>query len=261
MTYPSGLRRDEAATVAQQFGVALEQVHRDHLISAILAALQTHADDLIFFGGTALARTYLYSGRLSEDIDLIAVTDRRSVAHAISRTIERALRVTHGRVNWTVALADTRDTEPASLITDDGVMVRVQLLSAQGYPPWPTAVHDIHQRYSDISPTRLRTPVRDSFAGWKTAAWFERHAPRDLYDLWALALAGALTTSAARAVRDAHRSRTAAGSHVLAGTGRSGLAGAAIRTDAPHHQSRGSAEDRPLGLVVRSILTLDRRDG
>ena len=123
MTYPSGLRRDEAATVAQQFGVALEQVHRDHLISAILAALQTHADDLIFFGGTALARTYLYSGRLSEDIDLIAVTDRRSVAHAISRTIERALRVTHGRVNWTVALADTRDTEPASLITDDGVIV------------------------------------------------------------------------------------------------------------------------------------------
>src|SRR5438034_1286414 len=56
MTYPSGLRRDEAATVAQQFGVALEQVHRDHLISSILVALQAHADELIFFGGTALAR-------------------------------------------------------------------------------------------------------------------------------------------------------------------------------------------------------------
>jgi hypothetical protein len=37
-------------------------------------------------------------------------------------------------------------------------------------------VHDIDQRYSDIAPTRLRTPVRDSFAAWKTAAWFERHA-------------------------------------------------------------------------------------
>jgi hypothetical protein len=147
MTYPSGLRRDEAATVAQQFGVALGQVHRDHLISSILAALQAHAGDLIFFGGTALARTYLPAGRLSEDIDLIAVTDRRSVPHAISRTIERALRVTHGRVNWT---------------------------------------------------TRLLTPVRDSFAAWKTAAWFERHAPRHLYDLWALAVAGALTTSAAQ---------------------------------------------------------------
>jgi predicted nucleotidyltransferase component of viral defense system len=198
MTYPSGLLRDEATNVAQQFGVALEQVHRDHLISSILAALQAHADDLIFFGGTAVARTYLPSGRLSEDIDLIALTDRGSVARAISHTIERALRVTHGRVNWTVALAEIRDTEPASLVTADGLMVRVQLLSAQGYPLWPTAVHDIDQRYSDIPPTRLRTPVRDSFAGWKTAAWFERHAPRDLYDLWALALAGALTTSAAQ---------------------------------------------------------------
>lgn len=56
MTYPSGLRREEAAAVTQQLGVALEQVHRDHLISSILAALQAHRDDLIFFGGTALAR-------------------------------------------------------------------------------------------------------------------------------------------------------------------------------------------------------------
>jgi len=198
MTYPSGLSREEAATLAQQFGVAVEQVHRDHLISSILAALQTHAADLIFFGGTALARTYLPAGRLSEDIDLIAVTDRRPLARGISATIERALRVTHGRVDWTVALADIGDVEPASLVTADGLMVRVQLLSAHGYPPWPTAVHDIDQRYSDIAPTRLRTPVRDSFAAWKTAAWFERHAPRDLFDLWALALNGALTTSAAQ---------------------------------------------------------------
>jgi predicted nucleotidyltransferase component of viral defense system len=198
MTYPSGLIRDEAAAVAQEFGVALDQVHRDHLISSILAALQVHADDLIFFGGTALARTYLPAGRLSEDVDLIALADRRLVARAISRTIDRALRVTHGRIDWTVALQDIRDTQPASLVTDDGLIVRVQLLRALEYPPWPTAVHDIYQRYSDIAPTRLRTPVRDSFAGWKTAAWFERHAPRDLFDLWALATSGALTSTAAR---------------------------------------------------------------
>jgi len=198
MTYPSGLIRDEASAVAQEFGVALEQVHRDHLISSILAALQAHIDELIFFGGTALARTYLRHGRLSEDVDLIAVADRRSVARAVTRTIDRALRVTHGRVDWTVDLADVGDTEPASLVTTDGHLVRIQLLRAAGYPPWPTAVHDIYQRYSDIPPTRLRTPTRDSFAAWKTAAWFERRAPRDLYDLWALALAGALTRSAAR---------------------------------------------------------------
>ena len=197
MTYPSGLNLDEAATVAATFGVALDQVRRDYLISLVLAALQAHRDDLIFFGGTALARTYLTDGRLSEDIDLIAVTDRRAVAHAISRTIDRALRVTHGRATWSVPLADIRDTDPATLRTEDGMSVRVQLLKAQGYAPWPTIVQNIHQRYSDVPPTRLRTPTRDSFAAWKTEAWFDRHAPRDLYDLWALAKIGAMTPSAA----------------------------------------------------------------
>jgi hypothetical protein len=95
-------------------------------------------------------------------------------------------------------LADIRDTEPASLVTTDGLIVRIQLLRAQGYPSWPTAVHDICQRYSDIASTRLRTPTRDSFAASKTAAWFERRAARDPYDLWALTVAGGLTSSAAR---------------------------------------------------------------
>ena len=73
-----------------------------------------------------------------------------------------------------------------------------QLLRAEGYPAWPIAAHDIYQRYSDVPSARLRTPTRDSFAAMKTAAWFERRAPRDLYDLWALAGVGALTRSAAQ---------------------------------------------------------------
>lgn len=197
MKYPTGLNSEEASTVAAQFGVALDQVRRDYLISLVLVALQAHTDDLIFFGGTALARTFLTGGRLSEGIDLMSVTDRPTTAHAISRTIDRALRVSHGRVTWSVPLADIRDTDPATLLTEDGMSVRIQLLKAQGYPPWPTMVHDIQQRYSDLPPTRLRTPTRDSFAAWKTAAWFDRHAPRDLYDLWALAKIGAMTRSAA----------------------------------------------------------------
>lgn len=94
-------------------------------------------------------------------------------------------------------LADLRDIDPATLRTDDGISVRVKLLNAQGYAPWPTIVQDIHQRYGDVPPTRLRTPTRDSFAAWKTEAWFDRHAPRDLFDLWGLAKIGAMTRSAA----------------------------------------------------------------
>ncbi|MPZ96098.1 MAG: nucleotidyl transferase AbiEii/AbiGii toxin family protein, partial [Propionibacteriales bacterium] len=40
-------------------------------------------------------------------------------------------------------------------------------------------------------------PTVESFAGWKTAAWHDRAAARDLYDLWALAERGSLTAAAA----------------------------------------------------------------
>jgi predicted nucleotidyltransferase component of viral defense system len=46
---------DEAATVAEMFGVADEQVRRDHLLSHLLAVLSRHLPDaVVFFGGTAL---------------------------------------------------------------------------------------------------------------------------------------------------------------------------------------------------------------
>jgi len=51
------LDHDEAASVAERFGVAFEQVRRDHLISHLLAALSARLSDrLVLFGGTALAR-------------------------------------------------------------------------------------------------------------------------------------------------------------------------------------------------------------
>ena len=56
----AGLDLEEARTIAQRFGVAIEQVRRDHLISHILAGVsRAHRDKVMFFGGTALARTML----------------------------------------------------------------------------------------------------------------------------------------------------------------------------------------------------------
>jgi predicted nucleotidyltransferase component of viral defense system len=72
---------DERDSIAAQFGVPTEQVERDHLISHVLAFLSTTLGEQVqFIGGTALARTHLPGGRLSEDIDLIAIDDRKSVA-------------------------------------------------------------------------------------------------------------------------------------------------------------------------------------
>src|ERR1035437_7763140 len=68
--------------VAARFGVGMEQVRRDHLISHVLAAISSavSTEELVFFGGTALSRTHLADARLSEDIGLIARIGRREVA-------------------------------------------------------------------------------------------------------------------------------------------------------------------------------------
>ena len=40
-------------------------------------------------------------------------------------------------------------------------------------------------------------PTLPALSGWKDAAWSDRSAPRDLYDLWALNQINALTAQAA----------------------------------------------------------------
>jgi predicted nucleotidyltransferase component of viral defense system len=194
-----GLDANEARTVADRFGVAVEQVRRDHLISHILAALSaSHGEQVIFFGGTALARTHLPTGRLSEDIDLIATGVRRETAATIQQTLQRALRRSHGRISWAPGLTAVRDTDAAVIAADEAQLtVRIQLLDRHGYPPWPTEMHAIQQRYSDADAATLRVPTASSFAAWKTVAWHDRHASRDLWDLRALAQRGDITERAA----------------------------------------------------------------
>lgn len=59
-------------------------------------------------------------------------------------------------------------------------------------------VTDIEQRYSDAPPARMRVLTPAAFVAAKLAAWIDRHASRDLYDLWALAKAGRIDVEAAR---------------------------------------------------------------
>jgi Nucleotidyl transferase AbiEii toxin, Type IV TA system len=191
------LAHEEAAATAERFGADDVQVRRDHLLSHLLAALsQQAADDVVFFGGTALARTHLPDGRLSEDVDLLARGPRSDIAATVERVLAVGARREYGRLSWQPALTAVRDTQPAVLVSGDGLGLRVQLLSSAGYPSWPTEWRTLVQRYSDASPARLQVPTRAAFAAWKTVAWAERGLPRDLYDLWGLAEIGAIDADA-----------------------------------------------------------------
>jgi predicted nucleotidyltransferase component of viral defense system len=198
MTTPVGLQPADLAEVMARFGVSEAQVRRDHAISHILATLsRRHRDSVIFFGGTALSRTYLLDERLSEDIDLIAIGHRDDLADVLAADIDAALLRTHGRLTWSPRWSRNSDVEPAVAVTLDGVAINLQLLRGERYEPWPTQMHEIEQRYRDAPPATLRVPTLASFAGWKAVAWIDRGAPRDLYDLWALTKVGALNAESA----------------------------------------------------------------
>ena len=191
------LEENDLRHVQTQFGVAEEQVRRDHTISHALAAISTLGfDDFVFFGGTALSRTHLTGLRLSEDIDLIALGPRTEVANRMQKVLEKQLRRSLGAATLTPALAETRHLDPAVLDVG-GHNIQIQLLSSVGYPAWPTEITNIEQRYRDAPPAKMRVLTPAAFVASKLASWHDRAAPRDLYDLWAMAESGMIDREAA----------------------------------------------------------------
>lgn len=198
------LEPDELAAVASAYGVAEAQVRRDHLISHVLLALSAMEVPVVFFGGTALARTFLtdpaIGARLSEDVDL-CTAERADVAAEIDERLPKLLRREFPGTTWDPPLRTGRAVDPGHVVTGDGLRVRVQLLDAtrhHAFGEWPTAIRPVDPRYRDIKRgIELTVPTLMSFAGMKTAAWLDRGKARDLYDLWGLSVLGALTAEAA----------------------------------------------------------------
>lgn len=192
------MNTDERDVVAAQFGVATEQVERDHLISHVLAFLSSNVGDRVhFIGGTALARTHLPEGRLSEDIDLIAIDERKSVATALDAALPRALSRSHGRLTLEPLLGSIASNLPATLRTASGLSVRIQLLSSRDRIVWPSERRVLVQRYADAPAAELLVPTLPAFAASKTSTWADRKGARDLWDLWALSELGAIDSQAA----------------------------------------------------------------
>jgi predicted nucleotidyltransferase component of viral defense system len=182
--------------------VSVEQVERDHLISHLLAFLSREFGDRVhFIGGTALARTYLPDGRLSEDVDLIAVGNRKDLAADLDVALPRALARTHGRLTIEPVLSRTADAVPVLLRPGFGGAIRMQLLSGRERVGWPTERRRLVQRYADAPPAQLSVPTLPAFAASKTATWADRRAARDLWDLWALSRLGAIDAAARRLFR------------------------------------------------------------
>jgi len=194
------LTPEDAAVWADRFGVAEDQIRHDFVISHLLAAIARHADRVVFFGGTALSRTFLPDLRLSEDIDLLSVGARMPVAPLLDEAIRASLEPGFGPVTADPWLADARHDTDGCVFHVGGIDVKLQLIDGTDYTPWPTQTSTVMLRYAGLPDVAMTTLTPASFVCAKTLAWSEptRNAPRDLYDLWALAQRGYVDADAAR---------------------------------------------------------------
>ena len=191
----------DSQRVQKLFDASQVQVDRDHAISHVLAALQRVRTQFVFFGGTALSRTFLTAGRLSEDIDLYSA-DRRSLCRELDE-LPGLIKEEFPRTAWNVMPSQTVDPQSSLLVCDSSTQIKVQAVDSvfRGWANVPIVLTSIHQRFSDVPATNLFTPTFDGFVAMKALVWFDRRLARDLFDLEALSHKGDVTEGARELVK------------------------------------------------------------
>lgn len=204
----------EVAEIAGRHGVPESQIWRDWVVSHLLHALGEiqHETSVVFYGGTALCRTWCRDLRYSEDVDLLVV-DFPGAADLIQRRLTRLVRRELPDLSWGPPLRTNR-TITTNALTENRT-VKVQFVEQRPREDQiPTTIAPVTLRYSDLPATvDLRVPTAEGFAAMKLMAWHQRQAPRDLFDLAALAEIGAITAAALDLTE--HVSGTRIGSRVL----------------------------------------------
>ncbi len=192
----------EAERVQKLFGSTAAQVRRDHAISHVLAALEDIRGEVVFFGGTALSRTFLTQGRLSEDINLYS-QDRQTLIRELDQ-LPDLIAQEFPRAFWELRPSQAVDPHAALLVCDTSIQIQVQILDShsRGWQRIPTELTFINQRYSDVNATSLVVPAFDGFVAMKALAWFKRGVPRDLFDLEGLYRVGPVTKTARDLISD-----------------------------------------------------------
>lgn len=195
------IEADELRARATETGTSVAQVRKDHLVSHLLYGLQGRTG-VVFFGGTALNRSFVAGRRLSEDIDLYRASDAPAPPDDITEWLASATRrdFPELRIDRHGASGDVLNF---TALADD-LSVRVQVVGPRHETSrLPATAFPVEMRFSDLPATaEILIPTIDSFTAMKLSAYEERFTARDLFDLGSLSDLGAIRPEAVRLLRD-----------------------------------------------------------
>jgi predicted nucleotidyltransferase component of viral defense system len=187
---PSEMRAWAART-----GTTEAQIRKDHLVSHLLRGLEGR-EGIVLYGGTALNRTHVQGRRLSEDIDLYRTHGSPADPDDLTAWLGSATRREFPdlRIEPTGVRGDVLDFAARA----DDLSVKIQIVG-QRYErsKLPVSASPVELRYSDLPPSvEIVVPTLGSFTAMKLAAYEDRFAPRDLFDLGSLDVVGAIDAEA-----------------------------------------------------------------
>lgn len=177
------ITRAEIRRRAKELDVLETHVDRDYVMSHLLARISTAFPELIFRGGTALARVYWPDFRLSEDLDFIAedaVEDFQARLHPVIDTATEST----GR-ELLIASATLKSGWWQCLITWPEGATKIDInLNERAHLPAPE--QQLHMPYSDLETHAWTTKVVavEEILGNKWFMLDDRFEPRDLFDIW-----------------------------------------------------------------------------
>ncbi|MBI5361572.1 MAG: nucleotidyl transferase AbiEii/AbiGii toxin family protein [Planctomycetes bacterium] len=198
------LFRESVRNTAASTGFLARLVEKDYFCTVLLAHLSRNAPELVFKGGTCLAKVHVGFYRMSEDLDFVISTpsgSKPAMRKALVKNAKRAVQTIEAELSGLRALGElagaNNSTQYAVEVQYDSalgkhsesihveVALREELLLPAARLPARTMLLDPFTREPAVDPIELTCIARVEALAEKARAALSRRTPaiRDFYDI------------------------------------------------------------------------------
>lgn len=178
------ISRAELNRRGRGLGVQVRHVENDYVLCHVLAQVAEQMSELVFRGGTALARVYWPDYRLSEDLDFISTARVDNFASRLEAAVSAAGKTTG--LSLGIRPERPRGGRYRNFVEWEGHELLVDVVMDEEIAMNPHRLA-LDLPYSDLrdSPVEINVLTLAEILGSKWFMLDDRVEPRDLFDLWA----------------------------------------------------------------------------